>query len=83
MMLEKQNKPMPAKKRARYPTFFEAEQLLDEQEAFHADITVAAKLDLNRIGLGAIGMAFTNAQPPPNVTCTANTRPDLPTPTKP
>jgi len=48
---EEQNKPLPVKKRARYPQFFEAEQLLDEQEAFHADTTVAAKLNLDRAGL--------------------------------
>lgn len=72
---ETENKVKPKRKRQRYPQFFEAEQLLDEQEAFHADITVCAKLDLNRAGLGATGVAFANT-----AEATANAavpRPDL------
>lgn len=40
--------------------------MLDEQEAFHADITVAAKLDLTRAGLSATGFAFNDTATDPS-----------------
>jgi hypothetical protein len=58
--LEDEGKEKSKKTRARYPRFFEAEQLLEEQEAFHGDITVPAKLDLTRAGVGESNMAFYN-----------------------
>ncbi|KAI6234706.1 Protein kinase domain-containing protein [Aphelenchoides fujianensis] len=49
--LEEAKQPKPKVRRARFPTFFEVEQMLDEYEEYHADTTVAGKMDLKRVGI--------------------------------
>ncbi|KAI6174122.1 Protein kinase domain-containing protein [Aphelenchoides besseyi] len=53
--LEEANKPKPKIRRARFPTFFEVEQMLDDYDEYHADTTVAGKMDLKRVGVETIG----------------------------
>ncbi|KAI6206032.1 hypothetical protein M3Y94_00859600 [Aphelenchoides besseyi] len=53
--LEEANKPKPKIRRARFPTFFEVEQMLDEYDEYHVNTTVAGKMDLKRVGVETIG----------------------------